>query len=343
MSILKPTININPQYATNQTDTHQAGLYQISPNNSNLIVRVNTSSNIGLSGEIQLNTSITPPIFQGYNGLNWIDFNATQGLQGIPGQDFTNAVNFNNLGLPGDTNVNVAIGSIFASTFVDVSQSISNVDIRSLQGGSHIVNSNLSIQSLTLSQNSNIITLQPQPLPYKWDFSGSNNTISLLKNSPIDTINYSWGETSKWIVKQGSTVSKGQAVRITRETTTSNIVIIPITYTTLSGVSPFSSPMNMLGIATQNANSGESCIVCTKGITTVLCTSNITTDFIASTDVAVVGIDGIVGKDGGVFCNTTPVPMVDYIRAGYFLESGVGVANNGNYSLFYVEPRFQIS
>jgi len=343
MSLLKPTININPDYATNQTDTLQAGLYQIAPNNSNLIVRVNTTSNIGLSGEIQLNTAISPIRFQGYNGSAWVDFNATQGPQGNPGQDFTNAVNFNNLPLPGDAFASVALGSVFASTFVDVSQSISNVDIRSLQGGTQIVNSNLAVQSLTLSQNSNIITLQPQPLPYTWNFSGANNTVSLLKNAPADTINYSWGESSKWIVKQGTSVVKGQAVRITSDTSTSNLVIIPITYTTLTGVNPFSTPMNMLGIATQNATSGQSCIVCTKGITTVLCTNTITTDFVATTDVPAVGVDGIVGRDGGIFCNTTPVPMVDYIRAGYFLESGLGIASAGNYALFYVEPRLQIS
>jgi hypothetical protein len=98
----------------------------------------------------------------------------------------------------------------------------------------------------------------------------------------------------------------------------------------------------MLGIATQTASGGDTCIVCTKGITTVLCTTNITLDFTGSTAVSSVGIDGLVGKDGGIFCNTTPVPTVDYICAGYFLESGIGIASNGNYALFYVEPRFQI-
>ena len=341
--MLKPTININPAYASNQVDTQQAGLYQIAPNNSNLAIRVNTTSNIGLSGEIQLNTAISPIRFQGYNGTTWVDFNATQGPQGDPGQDFTNAVNFNNLPLPGNTSATVALGSIFATTYANVAASLSNVNIRSLQGGTHVINSNLAVQSLTLSQNSNIITLEPQPLPYTWDFTGSNNTVSLLKNAPADTINYGWGETSKYLVKQGSSVVKGQAVRITNDYPSSNIVITPISYTSLTGINPFTTPMNMLGIATETATGGNTCIVCTKGITTVLCTSNITADFVATADVPIVGVDGIVGKDGGVFCNTTPVPMVDYIRAGYFLESGLGIASGGNYSLFYVEPRVQIS
>ena len=343
MSLLKPSININPTYATNNTDTNQAGLYQIAPNNSNLIVRVNTTSNIGLSGEIQLNTSLITPTFQGYNGSGWVDFNATIGATGPAGQDFTNAVHFNNLHLSGNSSIPVSLGSVFATTFIDVSQSISNVNIRSLQGGEYTINSNLTVDSLKISQNSNIITLTTQPLPYTWDFSNSNNTVSVLKNASSDVNNYSWGESSNWIVKQGSTILKGQAVKITNDTPSSNIVIIPITYTSLVGVNPFTTPLNMLGIATRNASGGDTCTVCTKGITTVLCTSNITSDFIGSSAVANVGLDGLVGKDGGIFCNATPAPIVDYIRAGYFLESGTGVASNGNYVLFYVEPRFQIS
>ena len=343
MSQHKLNININPLYASNHADTLQAGLYQIAPNNSNLVVRVNTTSNIGLTGEIQLNSALTPPRFQGYNGLDWVDFNATQGATGATGEDFTNAVNFNNLPLSGDTSNPVVLGNIFATTYVNVAQSISNVNIRSLSGGEYTINSNLTVNSLELSQNSNIITLTAQPLPYAWDFTGSNNTVNTLKNASIDTINYSWGETSKWIVKQDTTVLKGQAVKITKELTNSNIVITPLTYVSLTGVNPFTTPLNMLGIATQTATGGNHCIVCTKGITTVLCTSNITNNFVNSSDVANVGIDGIVGKDGAIFCNVTPIPTVDYVRAGYFLESGVGVATNGNYALFYVEPRFQIS
>jgi len=343
MSLIKPTININPAYATNNTDTLQAGLYQLAPNNSNLVIRVNTTSNIGLAGEIQLNTALVTPTFQGYDGTSWVDFNATTGPQGLPGQDFTNAVNFNNLPLPGDSSTLVALGSVFATTYADVSMSLSNVNIRSLQGGNYTINSNLSVKSLNISQNSNIITLTSQPLPYTWNFSGSNNTVSTLKNATGDLVNYSWGETSKWIVKAGTTITKGQAVRITNDTASSNIVITPIQYTSLAGINPFTTPLNMLGIATETVTGGNACVVCTKGITSVLCTSNITTDFVSSSAVSSVGIDGIVGKDGGIFCNTTPVPVVDYIRAGYFLESGIGIAANGNYALFYVEPRFQIA
>lgn len=347
MSQLKPSILINPQYATNNNDTQQAGWYQVMPNASNLALRVNYS-NIGLKGEIRLNTTILPPVFQGNNGSAWVDFNAVIGPTGAPGQDFTNAVNFNNLGSNTTVGIEVPLANIFATTYANVGAAISNVNIRSLQGSEYVINSNLTVNSIILSQNSNVITLSPQPLPYNWDFtsgiSGGNNstlnTVSNLKNASSNTNFFGWGETSNWIVQQGQNIVKGQAVRLTKDVSTSNIVITPLTYTTLTGLSPFVTPFNMLGIATQSVSGGNYCNVCTKGITTVLCTNKITTDFTRSDSITDVGLLGLVGTDGGIFCNTnTNIITVDYIIAGYFLESGSGIATDGNYSLFYVNPQ----
>ena len=351
MSQLKPYILMNPLYTTNSIDTNQSGFYQISPNTNNVTLRVG-SNQIGLTGEIYLNKSILPnPVFQGYNGSSWVNFNATQGQQGIPGKDFTNAVNFNNLGSNIIVEPDVTLASIFASTFVDIASNISNVNIRSLEGGVLQINSNLSIDSIVLRQNSNVITMTSQPLPYQWDFTSNNtidyNTVSYLKNTSIDTPFYGWGDTSNWIVKQGETIKKGQAVRISKETSSSNIVIIPITYTSYTGINPFTNPINMLGIATEDvtvATAGQKCRVCTKGITTVLCTNQCdsTAGFLFSQSISTIGIFGIVGKDGGIFSNTQPSPTSDYIIAGYFLETGSTVAANNNYALFYVEPKIQL-
>jgi hypothetical protein len=334
MSLLKPSININPAYATNGLDNSQAGWYQVEPTTSNLALRI-SNTNIGMTGEIRLNTNQSPYIFQGNNGSTWVDFNATQGPQGEPGKDFTNAVNFNNLGASTDPSLVVSLGSIFATTFVDVSQDISNVNIRSLAGGSSIINNNLTVDSLVVSENSNVITLTSQPLPYQWDFSASNGRVSYLKNANSDTLNYGWGEVSNWTVKQGSSVYKGHAVRLDIETGTSNVVIVPITYNTLFLSTPYNTPMNMLGIAMEDANGGETCKVCTKGITTVYLSNDVNPlEFIPI--VPSIGIDGILAKDGGIACPTSP-PNVDYFtRAGYFLENGVSY---GNYILFYVDPR----
>ena len=338
MSSLKPSILINPFYATNTIDTEKAGWYQIAPSSSNIALRV-AYSNIGLNGEIRLNNMVSPAVFQGNNGSAWVDFNALQGTIGPAGTDFTNAVNFNNLGSNVSAGSTVALGSIFATTYANVAASLSNVNIRSLQGSTYTINSNLTVNSIELTQNSNVIAIHSNPLPYHWDFTGTHNTVNYLKSNGNDM---SWGETSRWIVKSGNTVNRGQAVRLSKDTTTSNIVITPMTYTTLTGISPFTTPFNILGIATETVSGGASCNVCTKGITTVKCTSNITTDFIRSDNVSSVGLPGIIGKDGFIFNNTTSHPLVNYIKAGYFLENGSTVASNGNYSLFYVDPLVQM-
>lgn len=339
MSRLQPSININPAWASNGMDTGAAGWYQISPTSSNIALRV-ASSNIGLAGEIQLTSNGGSLVFQGYNGSNWVDLNSTVGPQGVPGLDFTNTVNFNNLTANVTPGITVPLGEIFATTVANVAASLSNVNIRTIAGGENTVNSNLAVQSIIISQNSNVITLTGQGAPYTWHMEGSNGSVSYLKNSPADTLNYSWGDTSIWTVKPGYSVVKGQSVRL--DSSSSNVVVIPMVYTTLSGATPYNTPMNMFGIAMEDASGGQPCRICTRGITTVLCTSNTTTDFTATSSVASVGLDGLVGCDGGIFCNTLPPVSINYYtRAGYFLESGPTVATNGGNSLFYVDPRVE--
>jgi hypothetical protein len=342
MSTLKPSILINPNYATNNLDTKQAGWYQIQPTSSNVALRV-SHSNIGLSGEIRLNNTVTPPLFQGNNGSGWVSFNATRGPTGPSGRDFTNQVNFNNLTATTNQGNTVSLGSIFATTYVNVAANISNVNIRSLQGSSYTINSNLSVDTISLTQNSNVITINTSPIPYTWDFTGNNNTVSYLKTNGGGNSN-SWGETSKWIVQTGQTVYKGQAVTIVQNINSTHIVIAPITYTTLNDITQI-SPFNILGIATNTASSGAECLVCTKGITTIRCTNQVTNDFIRSDSVSTVGTPGIVGKDGFIFNNQNPYPgssyMIPFIKAGYFLEGNPidnTIAANGNYALFYVDP-----
>ena len=342
MSNLKSSILINPAYATNNLDTQQAGWYQIQPSSSNIALRV-SNTNIGLSGEIRLNTTSTPHVFQGNNGSGWVNFNSTVGPIGPPGRDFTNAVLFNNLTSNTSPGTSVSLGNIFATTYVNVANNLSNVNIRSLQGSTYTVNSNLTVNSVSLTQNSNVITIQSSPLPYTWDFTGSKNTVSYLKNAGPGA-GHSWGETSKWIVQSGQTVYKGQAVRLTKDINSTHIVIAPLTYTTLTGLNIFTTPFTMLGIATETVSGGSFCNVCTKGITTIKCSglNQVTNDFTRSNYVENVGIPGIVGKDGFIFNNTQSQIPVIYINAGYFLEAGNNVSANDNYALFYVNPVVQL-
>jgi hypothetical protein len=335
MSLLKPVININPAYATNTLNNGQAGWYQVSPTTSNLALRVSNST-IGMTGEIKLNTSTNPYKFQGYNGSGWVDFNAIQGERGVPGRDFTNVVNFNNLGADTTPGVQVTRGQIFATTSIDGSEETNDVNIRTIASGVDQINSNLSINTMLITQNSNVITLTGQPLPYEWNFSSSNSAVTYLKNANNDTTNYGWGDVSTWTVKPGSTVTKGYAVRLDNYNN-SNIVIVPLTYTSLTNVTPYNTPINMLGIALETAVGGASCRVCTKGLTTVFCGNNINN---FSSKPSGIGLDGLVDKDGAIFCNVSPPSVNYFIRAGYFLETGI---TSSSYSLFFVEPRVERS
>ena len=328
-------IYTNPQYATNNTDPHQAGWYITSPSNSNLALRVQ-NSNLTIAGEIRLNTATGPASFQGYNGASWVDFNALTGPTGAAGLDFTNQVNFiNTSNINADTINIVNVGEVFSSSYANVAANVSNVYVRGLVAGNVSISSDDSVQSLIISQNSNVITLTSQPLPYIWDYA-SNAAIAKYKSGSGDSVFKASGDISLWKVKTGATVVKGTAVRVANDG--ANLAIVPMTYSPSAHLNPFATPANVIGIALQDASAGSNCMVCTKGVTTVVCTSNVSIDFVTTAGLSDVGLSGLVGCDGGIFCNSM-VPAGEYIRAGFFLESGLSIAGNGQYVLFYVDTK----
>lgn len=332
-------IFINPNLATNGTDVGKPGWYIESLNNtSNLALRV-VNSNIALTGEIRFND--TSSVFQGYDGSTWSDFNATQGPTGPAGQDFLNVVNFNNIGPSVDSSSIVTYGSIFKTASIDASMGVSNVDIRKLTSGNVTVNG-LDVSTLQISQNSNIITLTPQALPYNWSFT-ANNTVAYYKSGVGDSLFKAYGDVSQWVVKSTSTVSKGTVVRLTSDATSSNIVITPFTYTITGELNPYDYPTNVLGVALEDAVGGSTCNVCTRGVTTVLCTtSSITAQFVSTSNVNQVGRPGLLGKNGSIFCCNQQPTTDTYIKMGYFLETGASAAADGAYTLFFVEPKVSI-
>ena len=331
----RQTIFVNPQYSTNNYDPLSAGFYVTSPSNSNLALRT-YYSNVNIAGEIRFTPMVGPTgSFQGYNGSQWVDFNANTGPTGSSGKDFTNQVNFNNgTGLAETSNI-VVYGEIFSTTTANVALNLSNVNVRSLYGGNVTISSLDNISSLLIEQNSNVITLTSQPLPYEWNFTTSN-LVSTYKSSSGDSVFKAYGETVEWEVLS-STIQKGTAVRLSTDGI-SKIGLVPITYTPSTHIDQFSTPYNILGIALNTASAGSNCTVCTKGITTVLCTSNVSIDFTATAGVSSAGLSGLVGCDGGIFCNSS-TPAGEYIRAGFFLENGLSIASNGSYVLFQVDPK----
>lgn len=289
-------------------------------------------SNLLTPGTIRFNEFTK--IFQGFNGMEWVTFNAIQGPPGNPGENASQLFNFINL--PDDPSNNG--GKIFESS------DTSSVYFRSIQGGVVNINAGVTASSLAITNDSNYVTITPQPQPYVWDFT-SNNTFSNFKSLASDIKFKAYGTVGKWRVSTNATIKAGMGVRIVTES--NNMVIEPFIYT--SNNNNYSQPnkLGFLGIALENKSNGESCEVCTNGITMALIGNNAaipSSGGISSTSGIKCGMYAFANYDGSVFSplflNTIPN---SFPIAGYWIEDGIGKSLfNGTVTdnclgLFYVQ------
>ena len=313
------------QKSTDYTaDTGLAGWYEDRGVN-NPTLRL-ADSNLILTGVVKLNKTTAPYKFQGYDGANWVDFNSTQGATGSNGRSFNDVVNFNNVGS--------GQGNVFKTTLINSGND--TVQVRSLTEGTFNLNAGVTSQkAIDITQSTDTITLAPRPQPYMWNFA-SNNTINDLKSSVSDTKFKAWGTTSRWIVRDGKTVKKGEPVRIYGND--SVLRIEPFTYSTTP--SCIAAGFSYLGISLQDVSGASNCDVCTQGITTVICGEASGSDSPTSnTNIAGVGAYGFINRAGRVY-NPSAEPTTNHVRAGYFLQSGVK-ANDNSSVLFYVKGGFE--
>jgi hypothetical protein len=309
---------------------------------SNKTLRVG-DSNLLAPGTIRFNESTTT--FQGFNGSEWVTFNAIQGPQGDPGENASQLFNFINL--PNDPS-NLG-GKIFQSS------GTTSVYFRSIQGGVVDINAGLTALSLSIINESDYVKITPQPQPYVWDFT-SNNTFNNFKtlNVTSSTKLKAYGTIGKWRVKSNTTIKTGMGVRIVAED--SNMVIEPFTYTSNDNSNPAINQIKLgfLGIALENKSNGESCEVCTNGITMALIGNNADiTGGIPSTASIRCGMYAFANYDGSVFSPTniltvSPTHLSNsksfFSIAGYWVEEGsLKVYYNGSIitdnclGLFYVQ------
>ena len=300
-------------------------------------------SNLMMTGTVRFNESSN--IFQGFNGNEWVTFNAVQGPTGPAGTNASQQFYFTNL--PSDyagVTADGQRGEIYSSS------GTSNVYLRSIQGGIVDINAGLTALSLNIENTTNYVKITPQPQPYVWDFT-SNNNISYLKSLATDTKFKAFGKIGKWIVKTGQTIKAGMAVRIV--VVDSKIVIEPFTYTSLSNfnLNNYQEGLGFLGIALESKNENQSCEVCIEGITTALIGDNgdpPNSIFCRSSIGS--GLYAFVNYNGTVFSptNLTSISSKIIPIAGYWVEeivlnyySSGSVANN-NLGLFYVNSGFKI-
>lgn len=297
-----------------------------------------SNSNLMMPGTIRFNETTTT--FQGFNGNEWVTFNAIQGPTGDPGLNASQLFSFVNL--PENYNIleDGPRGEIYESS------GTTNVYLRSLQSGIVDINSGLTALSLNIENDTNYVKLTPQPQPYVWDFT-TNNNISYLKSLVSDTKFKAFGKISKWIVKSGQTILAGMAVRISLETPgLTQMVIEPYTYTNLSSLNLPSnqSGLGFLGISLENKSAGESCEVCTEGITTAIM-GEYSISPITSISSVKSGLYAFVNTNGTIFTPNNLTSMNTFISliAGYWLEQKTityytsGTVTNDNLGLFYVK------
>jgi hypothetical protein len=314
------------------TDKKKAGWYFDRFHNDKTL-RV-SDSDLLLPGTIRFNYSNNA--FQGFNGESWVEFNGIQGEKGEDGEDGIASFDVDNLPknqtldgevYSGKVDNELRFRSLNTTTF-DINQAITNVD------------------SISITKSDDYLTLVANPRPYQWDMS-SNNTVTYFKSSLSASTLKAFGTIQSWKVKIGQTVTIGTAVRITlsvsgtgyKEATT-ELVIEPYTYSaSQEEIKAGSAP---LGIAMETKTGGNSCLVCTDGITTVVMGDGNGAGNQTSTSIDGPGAHGFVGYDGKVYNESISTGISSNTPTmGYWLERGS--FNLGSAVLFYVKTSFSMT
>lgn len=316
------------------SDQNHAGWYKDRGINKKTL-RVD-DSNLMMTGAIRFNRSSN--IFQGFNGTEWVSFNAQKGDPGDPGTDASETFSFVNLP-DGETNP----GEIYKEV------SGTDIHLRTIKSGTFDLNAGTTgVDALTIDKGTSYLTLTPVPRPYNWDFStNSLSSISFLKSSTGDDKFKAFGQVSKWKVKAGQTITAGTAVRVALTTSGSGytesstyLVIEPYTYSSL--VEETKQGAGFLGIALQTASGGTVCEVCTEGITTVLLGNGDGAGNQVSGNINGPGAYGFIGYDGKVYNESISTGIsVNTPIAGYWLERG-GFSDDAEV-LFYVKGGFSFT
>ncbi len=305
--------------ANGTTDKQLAGWYKDRVGN-NRTLRV-TDSDVQMKGTIRFNSDNNT--FQGFNGSEWVTFNATQGEQGEDGEDAID--NYDIVNLPGDENNE---GEIYSGKIDN------NLNLRTLIPGKININPIMqNIDTVTLAKSTNYVTVTAKPLPYVWDFS-TNNSINYLKSSLSDPKFKAFGKISKWKVKSTASVTAGTAVRITLSvsgtgynTNTTEIVIEPYTYS--ASQQEIKQGSGMLGIALQTVSGGGTCEVCEEGITSVLMGNGNGAGNQTGTTIDGPGAYGFIGYDAKVYNETISTGINNNTPViGYWLERGNFTVNS---------------
>jgi len=279
-------------------------------------------STMHIEGALRLNNSLYPPLFQGYNGTEWVSFSPQKGDKGDKGDSFNNIITLkNSYGGKGQffKKQSIDLKCLNANMTNDMSNSMSDdmsdiIELRSLSGGTTMRNGEKA-DTIDIYTDENTVNITSLPQPFEWNVS--NKTLDKLKSGSSDMQFKAHGDVSVWMVQD--IVRKGQAVSIVGNK--NNVLTIgPLTYTE-DIINPFRKNLSFLGIALRDALPNEPCPVCTRGLTTSRLSKDVSDHFIADDEIEFIGQPALVGKDGYLFISKIK-PSIAYIQAGTFAEIG---------------------
>lgn len=321
-------------------DYHKTGFYSYK-NKDDFNLRIQEST-VELDGIIRLNKneSNNEPIFEGFNGTKWVQFNAEKGDTGEKGDDYNNQFQFINCSDNNNNNNNH--GLVYKERNYSEKDKTTTIQLRTLKSGlTSYNNGQMNLNTMNISTEENSILLKALPQPYNWDIS--QLSIQEMKSKSTDKVFKCYGEMVTIKVKKDTRIEKGQFVSFEEE----NGYLVCSAFSNITNNNScdifnnnsFTNPYSVIGVALEDSSDKEKIKICKEGITTVKynnISSMIDDNLMDIGSVSKIGCNGLLSNNGYVFCSPIqPVIGINYINVGYFLE--ISSINDNDYYLFNVK------
>jgi hypothetical protein len=317
-------------------DDNLTGFYS-SKNSSILNLRIQESDK-ELDGIIRLNKNNPdePFVFEGFNGTDWVQFNAIKGAKGDEGENKLNQFEFINIDKDGLEDQ----GFIFKD--IESNGDNKKVLFRPLVSEPILYNENqLQLNTLNITTKEDNILLSANPQPFNWDLSDISieemkTPIVKMENDKTSIISKCYGEYKIVNVKPHTKIERGQFVSL--DIYENKMVVVPFNIKS-DNPNQFIEPYNVFGVALEEIETDNHLVkikVCITGITMVkYCedTTKIDSNLMSLKQINKVGTLGLLSKDGFVFnCPIKPLLDINYIKVGYFIEENQNQNHNHNHN-----------
>ena len=306
-AILNPN-NLNKSILTNLGDNNR-NLCIFNYKNQSKSTLCLGESDLEIKGCLRFNSEVNQ--FEGFNGTEWVVFNAEKGEPGDKGDNFLDKITLVNQGSTSES------GNLLPNTTLDFNNTKQELRIKSIHPS----------QYCQIENHPEFIQINPLPQPYHCQVP---NCISLIKGQESDLSFKAFGDVSIHCIAPNTTIQKGQACRLVHQN--DKLYIQPFIYQ--SRINQFKDNTSYCGIALENGEGNQSIKICTKGITTAKYSFNVSDHFIANKEINTTGLPALISGDGFHF-NSLIKPSIFYIQSGVFLEKNNNL-NQNDYCLIKI-------